>query len=326
MTINKTELSGSPKKRRGRVLRYLAITLVVCLAIGGIFTYVSFKLDLDTAYARTAKIPTEVFEGQHGNIEYMLTGEGQTVLISHGVTGGLDQGMHLTKEFAFFGKEYRFLYVSRFGYLRSSLPKNASAEIQAAAYKELLDHLSIKKLFVFGNSAGGPSAMWFAIDYPEYVKGLILHSSAIPGPLLPPPPALIFDSNFLYWAAIKIAPDMLIGALIPKNILATITQKEKAFLIENVYMAALPITERTDGIIFDNDISTPSVNQIPIERIKVPTLILQSIDDPREKAGGEELAKRISSSDYVRLKGGHLLLRQANKVRFEIAQFILANK
>ena len=91
-------------------------------------------------------------------------------------------------------------------------------------------------------------------------------------------------------------------------------------------MAALPITERTDGIIFDNDISTPSVNQIPIERIKVPTLILQSIDDPREKAGGEELAKRIPNSDYVRLKGGHLLLRQANKVRFEIAQFILANK
>jgi pimeloyl-ACP methyl ester carboxylesterase len=234
--------------------------------------------------------------------------------------------MHLTNEFAFFDKEYRFLYVSRFGYLNSSLPKNASARIQAAAYKELLDHLGIKKLFVFGNSAGGPSAMWFAIDYPEYTQGLILHSSAIPGPLLPPPPELIFESNFLWWEAIKSAPDMLIGTLIPKNILATITQKEKAFLIENVYMAALPITERTDGIIFDNDISTPSVNQIPIERNKVPTLILQSIDDPREKAGGEELAKRIPNSDYVRLKGGHLLLRQANKVRFEIARFILANK
>jgi hypothetical protein len=85
MTINKTELSGSPKKRRGRILRYVAITLVVCLAIGGIFTYISFKLDLDTAYARNAKIPTEVFKGQHGNIEYLLTGEGQTVLISQGL-------------------------------------------------------------------------------------------------------------------------------------------------------------------------------------------------------------------------------------------------
>jgi pimeloyl-ACP methyl ester carboxylesterase len=326
MTIDQTELSAGRKKHRRRVLRYLAITLVVCLATGGTFTYTSFKSDMDTAYARIAKIPMEVFKGHHGDIEYMLSGEGQTILISHGVTGGIDQGMHLTDEFAFFDKGYRFLYVSRFGYLKSSLPKNASAETQAAAYKELLDHLGIKKLFVFGNSAGGSSAMWFAIDYPEFTKGLILHSSAIPGPLLPPPPTIIFESNFLYWAAIKAAPDMLIGILVPKNILTTITKEEKAFLIQNAYLAALPITERTEGIIFDNETSTPSVNQIPFERIKAPTLILQATDDPREKAGGEELARRIPNSDYVRLKGGHLLLRQANKVRFEIAQFILAHQ
>ena len=67
-------------------------------------------------------------------------------------------------------------------------------------------------------------------------------------------------------------------------------------------------------------------NEEAAASIKVPTLILQSIDDPREKAGGEELAKRIPNSDYVRLKGGHFLLRQENKVRFEIAQFILANE
>jgi pimeloyl-ACP methyl ester carboxylesterase len=55
--------------------------------------------------------------------------------------------------------------VSRFGYLRSTLPPDASARRPAVAYRERLDSLEIDRVFVFGNSAGGPSAMWFAIDY-----------------------------------------------------------------------------------------------------------------------------------------------------------------
>jgi pimeloyl-ACP methyl ester carboxylesterase len=102
-------------------------------------------------------------------MEYRLAGEGPTVLVSHGVNGGLDHGMRLTKSgsVAVLGAGYRFLYVSRFGYLRSALPKQATARLQAAAYQELLDHLGIDQVYLFGNSAGGPSTMWFAIDYPE---------------------------------------------------------------------------------------------------------------------------------------------------------------
>ena len=326
MTIDQTKSPSVPKRHRPRFRRCLATTILCCLVTGGIFTYVSFTSDIDAANVRLARVRTELYRGRHGDIEYLLSGEGQTVLISHGVTGGIDQGMHLTHEFSFFDRGYRFLYVSRFGYFKSSVPMNASAELQAAAYKELLDHLGISRIFIFGNSAGGTSAMWLAIDPPECIKGLILHSSAIPGPLLPPPPAVIFSSDFLYWTSIKVVPDVLIGALVPEDILTTFTEQEKTFIIDNVYMASLPITGRTAGIIFDNDISTPSVNQVPLEHLLVPTLILQSTDDPREKAGGEQLARRIPNNDYVRLKGGHLLLRQADTVRFEITKFILAHK
>ncbi|MGH2352160.1 MAG: alpha/beta fold hydrolase [Chloroflexota bacterium] len=286
----------------------------------------SFRSDLSAAQRRLASIPTEVYASRHGDIEYRLVGDGPIVLVSHGVNGGFDHGMRLTDEWGVFGEGYRFLYVSRFGYLKSSLPAEASARLQAAAYKELLDYLGIDQVFVFGNSAGGPSAMWFAIDYPDRITGLILHSSAVPGPVPATMPTPLAEHDFLYWAAIKAAPDLLLGLLLPETIRATLTDQEKAFVIENAFMAALPISERTDGIVFDNRVSTPSVNDVPFARIWAPTLILQAVDDPHEREGGRAMAERIAGSEFVGLTGGHFLLRQETRLQAEIARFVAKHR
>jgi hypothetical protein len=42
-----------------------------------------------------------------------------------------------------FESSYRLIYVSRFGYLGSSLPPKATVRMQAAAYREFLDHLTM---------------------------------------------------------------------------------------------------------------------------------------------------------------------------------------
>jgi pimeloyl-ACP methyl ester carboxylesterase len=297
--------------------------LAVFLIVFFLFSFINFSRDLNDARSRMAGIPTEVYASKYGDIEYCLVGTGPTVLVSHGVTGGIDQGMLITGKFISSVDSYRFLYVSRFGYMKSSLPNDASARVQAAAYIELIDHLGIDQVYIFGNSAGGTSTLWFAIDYPERTKGLILLSSAVPAVKpVKMAPGLIFKNDFLYWAIVKAAPNMLIGFLLPKEILVTLTEKEKADLIKDVYLAGLPISERSDGIIFDNGISTPSVNHIPLEQIKVPTLILQSIDDPHEQEGGNNLAERIDSSEYIKLTGGHFLMREEKRVQTEIAEFI----
>ena len=276
--------------------------------------------DIKAARNRLAGIPSEVYSSMHSEIEYHLIGDGPVVLVSHGVTGGIDQGMFLANNF--FGTNHRFLYISRFGYLKSSLPEDASARLQATAYKDLLDHLGIDQVFLYGNSAGGPSTMWFAIDYPERTKGLILHSSAGPGLNDEFPPNLLFKHNFPYWSAIKAAPNMILGFLLPDEIRSTMTDQEKSLIIKDVFMASLPITERTEGVIFDNGVSTPSVNDIPFEQIAAPTLILQAEDDPREKEAGHAIAERIPENDFIGLTGGHLLLRQDERIRAEIASFI----
>ena len=83
------------------------------------------------------------------------------------------------------------------------------------------------------------------------------------------------------------------------------TDEEKDFIVENAYMAGLPISERTEGIAFDNEQSNP------FERLKTPTPHLPSIDDPHELRGGREMARRIPNSQFIGLTGGHFLFGHA---------------
>jgi len=294
---------------------------VIPLAVFGA-AFILFRKDLSEARSRLASLPTKVYRSQYGDIQYRLVGNGPAVLVSHGITGGVDQGESLVTTWRQFRDGYRFLYVSRFGYLESSLPEGATARLQAAAYKDLLDHLGIERVFVAGNSGGGASAMWFAIDNPERTNGLILLSSAVPGPEPEPIPTLVAEHDFLYWAAVKLAPDMLIGLLLPDAVRARMTEQEKDFVIENAFMAGLPISERSEGIAFDYADSIPGVNDVPFERIETPTLIFQAVDDPRELKGGREMARRIPNSEFIGLSGGHFLLPHEKEIRAANAEFI----
>jgi pimeloyl-ACP methyl ester carboxylesterase len=282
-----------------------------------------FRHDMGDARARLAAQPSEIFESRYGDIEYRVSGTGPAVLISHGITGGVDQAEALVTQWRNFQPDqYQFIYVSRFGYLGSDLPDKATARTQAAAYRDLLDHLNIDRVFVAGNSAGGPSAMWFAIDYPARTNGLILLSSAVPGPEAEYMPELVAEHDFIYWAAVKAAPGKLLTLLLPESVIAEMTQAQKDFVVKNAFVAAMPISERTDGILFDSKVSLPGVNEVPFEQINRPTLIIQSTDDPREKAGGHEMDGRIPNSTLIGLTGGHFLLGHETEIQQANAQFI----
>jgi len=315
---------GGARRGRARLRKLLKraflVLLILSLTAIGV-TYATFRRDLAAARSRLAHIPTKVYASKYGDIEYLLVGQGPTALISHGVTGGVDQGMALTDTFGMFGKGYRFLFVSRFGYLKSSMPPHASARLQAAAYKELLDYLGIEKVFVSGNSAGGPSVMWFAADYPERTKGLILQSSAVPGVEVTSPPPLVMKYDFAYWLAVKGLPRTLLNIFVPKGF--TLTAQQKDFYVRNAFEAALPISERSQGITFDNGVSTPSVKEIPFERIAAPTLVLHAVDDPAPPIeGAREVARRVQKGELLELDGGHFLIGHEQETQGRISEFV----
>jgi hypothetical protein len=120
-------------------------------------------------------------------------------------------------------------------------------------------------------------------------QGLILLSSAVPGPVPDPIPPLVAKHNFVYLAAVKAAPDSLLGMLMPKSVIQSMSKEDRAEALGLTLLESMPISERTDGIRFDNEVTVPGINDVPFEQVTPPTLIFQAVDDPRENAGGREI-------------------------------------
>jgi pimeloyl-ACP methyl ester carboxylesterase len=77
-----------------------------------------------------------------GPVEYCAWGEGQPLLLVHGVVGGCDVPPSWR---ALVPVGYRIVTPSRFGYLGSPLPEGASTAQQADAFAFLFDALGIER-------------------------------------------------------------------------------------------------------------------------------------------------------------------------------------
>ena len=124
--------------------------------------YCQYKRDLSAAHERVKKEGKKI-ETAAGPIVYGTNGEGPPVLVIHGAGGGFDQALHSAQ---MFGEGFRWIAPSRFGYLGTPLPEDASPTAQADAHAALLDALDIERAPVIGLSAGGPSALQFALRHP----------------------------------------------------------------------------------------------------------------------------------------------------------------
>jgi 2-hydroxy-6-oxonona-2,4-dienedioate hydrolase len=139
-------MTGQSWIRRHRLLN---CALLVVGFIAGL-TWWRFDADIASARARIAE-GSVVLQTRCGPIEYQDAGAGVPLLAVHGSGGGYDQGMAfahlLTKQ------GIRVIAMSRFGYLRTPMPADASAAAQADAHVCLLDALGIPKAAVLGGSA-----------------------------------------------------------------------------------------------------------------------------------------------------------------------------
>jgi pimeloyl-ACP methyl ester carboxylesterase len=276
---------------------------------------------------------SHVVETEYGSIEYASIGNGYPVLVVHGNAGGFDQGLLLANYTI--DPKFRLISVSRFGYLRSSMPANASVEMQADAYVSLLDSLNIKKVIVVAYSAGSASAVQFAIRHPDRVSALILVSPVGIGeqPIMPKTVFNIFFTNdFVYWATITFFGSSVQSqwAGLPNGFI--LTPKEKVE-VNDLMVSILPVSARTKGAYFDTYISTPEMlnssesKDYPYGDIKTPTLVISAVDDPLAlHEDAVALANRIPNAQLFSVPdGGHLLLGHQEEVKLEITQFLHNN-
>lgn len=292
--------------------------LLIIIAVLVLFISVRYFICINKAEKRinAYKEMSSTLETSYGNMTYIDRGEGEAILVSHGICGGYDQAYDVLKERE---DDYRIIAPSRFGYLGSDMPQNATVKDQVKAYVELLDKLEIEKTYILATSAGGSFAIRFALDFPERTKGLILYCSAMPSMKEPDeiseyvgPPAQI-AYNFPMWL---ISPlfEPLMG------------------MDSSVINTILPINERYDGIVFDASVSNIDMDKnfddYKVEELKVHTLVFSAKDDNlAEYSRTKDAVTRFPNCTFISFEsGGHLMIGNGEIINEELDKFTNENK
>ncbi|MGB8380161.1 MAG: alpha/beta hydrolase, partial [Dermatophilaceae bacterium] len=252
----------------------------------------AYRRDLTAARHRLSAVARHQVNTSFGTVEYAESGVGDPVLVSHGIFHGCDGGLLSVRSIL---HERRIIAPSRFGYLGSDLPAGASPQDQADAFAALLDHLNVPQADVVGISAGTTAALAFARRHPDRTRHLVVLSGSFPGdPMAVAPPewAKLFYADLPLWVMKKVARAQFARLMgVPAGFPKT---PEQAQDMDEMLESIFPIGPRAAGAVFDAYVSNPAVNDLPIEKITVPTIIIHAKDDPLcAFASAEQAAHRI---------------------------------
>jgi pimeloyl-ACP methyl ester carboxylesterase len=310
------------------------------MALGGIIaaavtiTYL-YRADIQHARNRVSR-GSQMAQTSCGPIEYAVIGHGPPVLVVHGAGGGFDQGLAFSAPLVEQG--FRIIAMSRFGYLRTPLPEDASPAAQADAHACLLSSLGIDRVAVIGGSAGAPSSMQFALRHPTKVTALVLLVPALyvpradNAPSVHTPPGMQFmvdtvlRSDFLFWLMSKFARDTLIRIVLatPPIVMERASAEEQA-RVQHVIDHLLPISQRRNGLMNEGKV-IPFLPRYALGDIMVPTLAVSCADDLfGTYDAARYTADHIRGAKFVGYpNGGHLWVGHQHELTKEITQFLKA--
>jgi 2-hydroxy-6-oxonona-2,4-dienedioate hydrolase len=247
-----------------------------------------FRRDLVEAEARVS-IGSQLAQTPCGPIEFADAGNGPPLLIVHGAGGGFDQGLAFGRPLIDAG--FRVIAPSRFGYLRTPYPTNASPMTQADAHACLLDAINLPKVIVLGGSVGAPSTMQLCLRHPGRCSAIVLvvplafapQPEAAPRPRASAVTQLVIEttlkSDLIFWTALKLAPETMVATILatPRKVFRRASRVEQT-LVLGVLRDVLPVSRRIQGLVGDAMIG-PSLQRYDLERIAVPTLVISAEDD-----------------------------------------------
>lgn len=299
--------------------------------IGTGATWSAFAADIRRARARTQG-RSRIIQCRFGDLEFGEAGAGPPVLMVHGTGGGFDQGLDFAQRLS--AGAWRVIAPSRFGYLRSAYPDDASSENQADAFVDLLDALRIERAPIIGGSAGALSAIQFALRHPDRCSALVAMVPAAYAPGRPPvrPPnasaqAIIeygLKSDFLFWSAMTLNEDAMIAALLATDPhlvrrAATADRARVRAILRNI----LPVSDRARGLINDGRLAADPI-PMALDAIRAPTLALSLEDDRFQTiAAARHIGASVPGAEFVSYpQGGHVWVGHDQEVFADVDRFL----
>ena len=303
------------------------VTVGAVIGVGLLALRLGYRRWLARHTARVSADST-VVQTPSGPVEYDLRGRGPVVLHFHGGNVG-HNGWFMLSHLVDAG--FRLLTPDRPGYLGTPLGDNGAPEAQADLAAALLDALAVESVAVVGVSAGGPAAIQFALRHAGRTRSLVLLSAITRRTQLTDDQRnstlgkLVMSRRaqnpayFLIHQAMKRMPavalrdyvrtettyDAVRGKRYIVQVLADPLQRSNVRDLADAMVPALP---RFAGVMNDVEVQQ-SLDDMPVETIAVPTLIVHSRYDgdvPYDTA--VHTASRIPGAECITVdQFGHMI-------------------
>ncbi len=299
---------------RKKAFKWIAICIAVVVTVAMVDFLIWRKQQ-----GKRLEVNSSLAETSEGIIEYATVGRGPAVLVLHGTLGGYDQLQMLPQILG--TSAHEFIFVSRPGYLRTPLATGVTFEEQADAYASLLDKLGIDQVAVIAISGGGPSALQFALRYPQRCWAIVMIAAnadvnagngkeGAKDNQGQPPKFLskVLLSDFTSWLLVRTAK------LMPKKILALLVGEDyveavmrdpvRRKLFAEMMSSVVLLSQRRAGALNDGN-QYLNFTGYPFKNIIIPTLILHGTKDCFVGAAEQaHLHETLPNAKYIEIKGG----------------------
>ena len=104
-------------------------------------------------------------------LNHKILGNGEPLVILHGLFGSLDNWITLAKKWS---SSFQVILVDQRNHGLSFHDDEFTYRAMSKDLKKLLDHYELKSINLLGHSMGGKTAMIFSESHPEYLKKLII--------------------------------------------------------------------------------------------------------------------------------------------------------
>lgn len=255
---------------------------------------------------------SEIINTRLGKIEYRALGKGIPILFVHGGHSNCYETL-CHKDFDL--EKFHLITPSRPGYGKTPLNNNKTPKQAANLIVELLNHLSIKNIIVYGISAGGLTAIELTSKYPDRVSKLILASS-ISKKWLDKQEKIYKTAQKIFnpkgekfvWGIVKffsrVIPNMIAKSFYPQFSKNPIHKLKKEDIQELI--TSMKYYSSKEG--FLNDINQ-NINDEVITKIKCPTLIIHSKNDNSVSLEHAEYSTKMIENSKIEIlqnDWGHL--------------------
>ncbi len=229
---------------------------------------------------------------------YRQSGEGQPLIILHGLFGSSDNWYSLAKVFA---QKFTVFVVDQRNHGQSPHTPELDYGLLAEDLKEFISEHAIQKPIILGHSMGGKTAMNFAVKYPELLSKLIVvdivpkkypvHHDAIIDGLKAIPLQSLGSRN---------DADRILASYVPQPdvrqfLLKNLARKSEGGFEWKINLAAI-----------DNNIEAMGEGMVYSGKYEGPSLFIKGKKSNYYKEGDESLIRAIfPNAEFATLDTGH---------------------